>query len=403
MCLATSDQLRSFFRISFPYADTLKVLQKWGPGCHFFGQGSTTDLASLTSLLSSSRTPEDPHPLLALFCEYPTNPLLRSPDLVAIRKLADEYGFFVVVDETIGNFVNVEVLEWADMVVSSLSKVFSGEVNVMGGRYVSCHPLTRVPSSLSKEIKLMIVRPYSSYSLVLNPSGPYYSLLRDTLSLQYEDNYYPEDAIFMERNSRDFMPRIETINSNAEHLADLIHSYSTLSASPTPLTPGKPIVIKEVYYPKYSTPENYLQCRRPPFLSLSAGVSSSSPTTSTAFPSSSSPLRGRKSVSTAADDANGRFGGLFSLTFTSDASSKAFFDALECAKGPSLGTNFTLACPYTLLAHYQELEWAGECGVNKNLVRVSVGLEDEATLDRWFLDALRKAEEAYEDDSEQRK
>jgi cystathionine gamma-synthase len=129
-----ADKLCSFFSVSFPYADTLKVLQKWGPGCHFFGQGSTTDLASLTDLLSSSRTPDDPHPLLALFCEYPTNPLLRSPDLVAIRKLAHEYGFFVVVDETIGNFVNVEVLEWADMVVSSLSKVFSGEVNVMGGR-----------------------------------------------------------------------------------------------------------------------------------------------------------------------------------------------------------------------------------------------------------------------------
>jgi cystathionine gamma-synthase len=256
-----------------------------------------------------------------------------------------------------------------------------------GFPFYSCLPLFR-PAKIKLTIVLVV------YSLVLNPSGPSYSLLRDALSSLYEDNYYPEDAIFMERNSRDFMPRIETINSNAEHLADLLHSHSTLSTSAAPLTPGKPIVIKEVYYPKYSTPENYLQCRRPPFLSLSA-PSLSSPTTSTSFSSSSS-LSGRKSVSTVADDANGRFGGLFSLTFTSDAASKAFFDALACAKGPSLGTNFTLACPYTLLAHYQELEWAGECGVNKNLVRVSVGLEDEETLERWFLDALRKAEEAHE-------
>ena len=53
-----------------------------------------------------------------------------------------------------------------------------------------------------------------------------------------------------------------------------------------------------------------------------------------------------------------------------------FFDALAVAKGPSLGTNFTLACPYTLLAHYLETEWAETFGVEKELVRVSVGLEN---------------------------
>ena len=42
--------------------------------------------------------------------------------------------FLIVVDESIGNNVNVEVLPYADMVVSSLSKVFSGDSNVMGGR-----------------------------------------------------------------------------------------------------------------------------------------------------------------------------------------------------------------------------------------------------------------------------
>jgi cystathionine gamma-synthase len=47
--------------------------------------------------------------------------------------LADEYDFVIVVDETIGNFVNVSVLKWADIVVSSLTKVFSGNSNVMGG------------------------------------------------------------------------------------------------------------------------------------------------------------------------------------------------------------------------------------------------------------------------------
>ena len=65
---------------------------------------------------------------------------MRAPDLRFprlqdfIRGLADKYDFLIVVDETLGNFVNVEVLPYADLVVSSLSKVFSGDANVMGGR-----------------------------------------------------------------------------------------------------------------------------------------------------------------------------------------------------------------------------------------------------------------------------
>ena len=48
--------------------------------------------------------------------------------------MADEFGFFIVVDETIAGFVNVETLPPVDIVVSSLTKVFSGDSNVMGGR-----------------------------------------------------------------------------------------------------------------------------------------------------------------------------------------------------------------------------------------------------------------------------
>lgn len=71
---------------------------------------------------------------LALFCEFPGNPLLKTPNLQKIRELADRFDFAVVVDETIGNFLNVKVLPSADIVVSSLTKVFSGDSNVMGGR-----------------------------------------------------------------------------------------------------------------------------------------------------------------------------------------------------------------------------------------------------------------------------
>lgn len=179
----------------FPYTDTLKILQKWGPGCIFYGHGSSEDLDDLESRLRNGER------FLGLFTEAPGNPLLRTPDLVRIRALADQYDFAVVVDETISNFLNINVLRYADIVASSLTKVFSGDSNVMGG------------------------------SAVLNPHGQYYQHLKEIYSLEFEDIYWAEDAVFLERNSRDFVSRIEKINSTSEEITAMLKA-SPLSTIP---------------------------------------------------------------------------------------------------------------------------------------------------------------------------
>lgn len=74
-----------------------------------------------------------------------------------------------------------------------------------------------------------------------------------------------------------------------------------------------------------------------------------------------------------------------------EESAKRVFDALAVCKGPSLGTPFTLACPYVLLAHYAELDWAERCGVPRHLIRVSVGLEPPEELWERFERALHVA------------
>lgn len=119
-----------------------------------------------------------------------------------------------------------------------------------------------------------------------------------------------------------------------------------------------PRVIKKVYYPAFITPGTYEEFKLP--------------------------------------HADAGYGHLFSLTFTHPAAAHAFFDALGCEKGPSLGTNFTLSCPFVILAHYTELEWARSYGVDPELVRVSVGLEDASVLRRWIESALEAARSAVE-------
>jgi cystathionine gamma-synthase len=286
----------------FPYVDSLKVLEKFGPGALFYGHGDSNDLDDLERRLKAGER------FLLLFCEFPGNPLLKSPDLQRIRTLADTYDFAVVIDETIGNFLNVNVLPYADIVVSSLTKIFSGDSNVMGG------------------------------TLILNPRAPAasYAALKRVLATEYEDNQFEEDAVYLERNSRDFVARIARANANALAIVDVLRAAC-------------PSKVKQVYYPRDSpTRAFYDHCRLP----------------------------------------NGGYGGLASATFHSVEDAALFYDHLETNKGPSLGTNFTLASPFVLLAHYGELEWAAQYGCEQALVRFSVGLEDSETLVKLFQEAL---------------
>ena len=90
---------------------------------------------------------------------------------------------------------------------------------------------------------------------------------------------------------------------------------------------------------------------------------------------------------------NGGFGGLLSLELIDpERNAPKFYDALRVCKGPNLGMNYTLACPFTILAHYHELDFAERCGVSRWLIRVSVGLEDADDLIGRFDAALAATE-----------
>src|SRR5690606_24999086 len=55
--------------------------------------------------------------------------------------------------------------------------------------------------------------------------------------------------------------------------------------------------------------------------------------------------------------ADGGHAGLLSFVLKDRSKAPVVYDHMEFCKGPSLGTNYTLACPYALLAHYDELDW----------------------------------------------
>lgn len=291
-------------QFGFPYVDNLKVQQRLScvrpveRACSFFPHGTECDIDEVARLAASER-------LLGLFVELPGNPLLGSPNVARLSELSLRHDFPLLIDDTLAACVNLDTLPIADVVATSLTKYFSGAGNVLAG------------------------------SLVLNHERPYYDRLKTLLADEFEDIFYDEDAVVLERNSRNVSERIPRINYNAARLCEFLAERPEVA---------------DVFYPARVDRANYERHLR----------------------------------------SGGGFGGLFSMVLRdAPAKTERFFDALQIAKGPNLGTSFTLCCPFTILAHYRELDFAERCGISRNLIRVSVGQEDSAWQIERFAEALQ--------------
>jgi cystathionine gamma-synthase len=313
-------------QFGFPYVDTLKILQKVGPGVHFLPRGDDADLRRVEEILASEQ-------IAGLYTEFPSNPLLVCPDLERLDELSRRHGFPLIVDDTIAGFHNVDLLPAADVVVSSLTKSFSGAGDVTGG------------------------------SVILNRNRPLYSELKTAFEREYHDALFAEDAIVLERNSRDYAERMPRINDAAERLVEF------LAERPE---------VESVFYPGRKAESGRRKAEDGRRRAGSVSDRRSNPQFAIRNPQYD---RFRKP--------NGGHGVLFSLVLKDgECNAPRFFDRLRISKGPNLGTNFSLACPFTILAHYTELDFAESCGVSRWLVRVSVGLEPPDDLIDRFADAL---------------
>lgn len=193
----------------FPYTDTTKLLRKiHGFKCQLYDALDPSDMGRLENDL------KDGMQIQALFTEFPGNPLCYSVDLDRLYRLAGTYGFITVVDDSVGSPVNLNILSSCDVVCTSLTKMFSGGCNVMGG------------------------------SVVVNPESSYFGRLQDELTIQFTDAYFPLDMEVMEANSRDVEARVVRASDNAERMAELISGHR---------------IVSNVYYPKRCETRRYYE------------------------------------------------------------------------------------------------------------------------------------------------
>lgn len=276
------------------------------------------------------------------FLEFPSNPLLVAADLRELRKLADKYGFPIVVDDTIGSFANIDLLPVADVVMTSLSKSFSGYSNVLGG------------------------------SNVLNPSlVRHYPALSREFAARHLNELFARDASVLVQNSADYLARTAVLNRNASAMAAALAHATDL--------------VVAVNHPAHLGPANRANydafLRRP----------SSSP--------SFSPTADATTAAATAVEADPWLPGdtcLLSVDFSDVATAVAFYDAcaFAIAQGPHLGAHRTLAIPFsTLMWHLDEAQgrYHAAYGCRAAQVRLSAGLEDEAELVAVVETALAEA------------
>lgn len=291
-------------QFGFPYVDTDKIQSRSENGRYLLSAGGEADIQHLRELVQAEK-------VSAVFTELPGNPLLTTPDIKAISSILRPAGIPLVVDETLGTFANVDVAPYADIIVTSLTKYYSGSGTVMGG------------------------------ALLISNQSPLAAELLQIVKDGYENECYSADLnVLSERGGALFSDRMKQINENAQALAEMLAADRRVAT---------------VHYPSQSTSKDSYEAVR---------------------------------------KTSGGYGGLLSIELqNADAATPIFYDALELCKGPSLGTEFTLICPYTLLAHYRELPEVAKAGVSKNLIRVSVGsLESIETLTAAFKNALEITE-----------
>lgn len=198
------------------YPETVDVLRGTRKTVLSYKAGNDADLAVLESLLESGQQ------VHALFCELPSNVTLSCPHIHRIRELADQYGFIVVCDDTVAGFVNVDLLPYVDVVVTSLTKGFSGASNVTGGRYAPFPFLNTKPCNETNTLKPRI-KPYLTPPR-FNPQRPFKNLQVHNLlpgrhphALRQQRNTTPTHKNSQRKHPRPPpAPNIPPVNKNSQ-------------------------------------------------------------------------------------------------------------------------------------------------------------------------------------------
>jgi len=137
----------AWIQFGWLYVDSTRLLEKARDAKHHF-IADVRDLAAVEYLLAAGD-------IAGVFTEVPNNPQLEAADIPALRTLCDKYGAKLLLDPSSVGLASVDVLPFADIVVSSLTKYAGSEGDVMAG-VIAVHPSREDASELLAVVRRRI-------------------------------------------------------------------------------------------------------------------------------------------------------------------------------------------------------------------------------------------------------
>lgn len=200
-------------QIEFPYVDCLKIQEMFGNGVVLLNEGEGE---SLDEALRRIRAGE----FAGVFVEIPSNPLLRTVDLARVAEACHTSATPLIVDDSTTCPGNVDVLRYADVVTTSLTKWISGNGDVMAGMAV-----VREDSAFNADFSVALAGEVSECAPL-----------------------YGGDSLALLSNLKDSESRWQTVNENAHALVEM------LSAHPA---------VEKVWHPSVTSRASYDAIRKP--------------------------------------------------------------------------------------------------------------------------------------------
>lgn len=114
-----------WIQLGWLYVDSAKILEKTINTEHVFIK-DIRSLDKVEEILKQGR-------VAGVFAEAPNNPQLETPDIPRLRELCDQYEAKLVLDPSAVGLATLDLLPYADILCTSLTKYAASEGDVMAG------------------------------------------------------------------------------------------------------------------------------------------------------------------------------------------------------------------------------------------------------------------------------
>ncbi|MBN2068563.1 MAG: PLP-dependent transferase [Opitutales bacterium] len=182
-------------QLGWLYADSTHILNNFlAPDEKFITIYDVSDTDAIENALQRYQGQ-----IAGIVAEVPSNPLVHTPDVEAIKAIAKDHDAILLMDPTLVGALNVDILNWTDLLINSLTKYAAGKGDVIMG------------------------------AVALNRRSKWYDLLKPLIQA-YREKPYVRDIARLAYEIDDYEPLLRRINANAVEVSRFLRNHSAVKS-----------------------------------------------------------------------------------------------------------------------------------------------------------------------------